>query len=62
MKWLNSLDELLYGVMSWLVFYPLTLWRSLVRPLATMDYADRQLSLPEAEQYADALSPPLFLL
>ena len=26
-----------------------------------MDYADRQLALPEAEQYADALSPPLFL-
>lgn len=26
-----------------------------------MDYADRQLSLPDAEQYADALSPPLFL-
>lgn len=61
MKWLNSLDELLYEVMSWLVFYPLTLWRSLVRPRAMMDYADRQLNLLEAEQYADALSPPLFL-
>jgi len=22
MKWLNSLDELLYEVISWLVFYP----------------------------------------
>lgn len=29
MKWLNSLDELLYEVMSWLVFFPLTLWRAL---------------------------------
>ena len=29
---LQSLDELLYEVMSWLVFYPMTLWRVLVRP------------------------------
>ena len=61
MKWLNSLDELLYEVMSWLVFYPLTLWRSLLHPIAIMDYAERQLELPDADQYSDALSPPLFL-
>ncbi|MFW2850415.1 hypothetical protein ACM61V_00615 [Sphingomonas sp. TX0543] len=61
MKWLNSLDELLYEVMSWLIFYPLTLWRTLSRPLSTMNYADQQLALPDAEQYADAISPPLFL-
>lgn len=61
MKWLNSLDELLYEVMSWLIFFPLTLWRAIVHPLAMMDYADRQLDLPEDEQYAAAVSPPLFL-
>jgi hypothetical protein len=61
MKWLSSLDELLYEVISWLVFYPLTLWRACTRPLGMMDYADAQLRLPDAEQYADALSPPLFL-
>lgn len=61
MKWINSLDELLYEVMSWLLFFPLTLWRSLARPLAMMAYADEQLALPEPEQYAAALSPPLFL-
>lgn len=61
MKWLSSLDELLYEVMSWLVFYPLTLWRAVSRPLYMMGYADRQLELPEDERYADALSPPLFL-
>jgi hypothetical protein len=61
MKWLSSLDEILYEVMSWIVFFPVTLWRALRRPLAMMDYADRQLGLPETEQYADTLSPPLFL-
>ena len=61
MKWISSLDEFLYEVMSWLVFFPVTLWRTLSRPLAMMDYADRQLALPERDQYAAALSPPLFL-
>jgi hypothetical protein len=61
MKWLSSLDELLYEVMSWIVFFPLTLWRAVRRPLAMMDYAERQLALPPEAQYADAVSPPLFL-
>lgn len=62
MQLLNSLDELLYEVMSWLVFFPLTLWRTLVRPLQTMEYADSELRDREEDQYDDALSPPLFLL
>jgi hypothetical protein len=61
MKWLNSLDELLFEVVSWLIFFPLTLWRTLVQPLSMMTYADEQLVLPEEEQYAAAVSPPLFL-
>ena len=61
MKWINSLDELLYEVMSWLLFFPLTLWRSIVHPFAMMDYADDQLALPDDQQYGAALSPPLFL-
>lgn len=61
MKWLNSLDELLFEVMSWLIFFPLTLWRTIVRPLDMMAYADEQLALVEEDQYAAAVSPPLFL-
>ena len=33
---LRSVEELLYEVMSWLLFYPRTLWTTLTRPLATM--------------------------
>ena len=61
MKWLNSLDELLYEVMSWLLFFPLTVWRATVHPLHTMGYVARQAALPEQEQYGSLLSPPLFL-
>ena len=59
---LKSLDELLYEVMSWLVFYPITLWRALRHPLKMMDYADTELGDAADEQYTDTLSPPLFLL
>lgn len=58
---LKSLDELFYEVMSWLVFFPVTLWRVLRRPLVMMDYSDRELH-QKGEQYPDTLPPPLFLL
>lgn len=62
MAWLSSLDELLYEVMSWILFLPITLWRTLRNPLAMMDYADAELARPEEkQQFQDALSPPLFL-
>ena len=61
MKWLNSLDELLYEVAGWLVFFPLTLWRSVSRPVAMMIDAEAQLSLPPDQQFQASLRPPLFL-
>jgi hypothetical protein len=61
MKWLNSLDELLYEVMSWLLFFPLTLWQAIFRPIETMDQIKREAALPDDQQYASILSPPLFL-
>jgi len=62
MQLLQSLDDLLYEVMSWLVFFPITLWRTVTPPLRIMEYADRELhDLPE-KQYDDTLSPPMFLL
>lgn len=62
LKLFESLDELLYEIMSWLVFYPITLWRAIAHPLRMMNYADAELGDSETEQYTDALSPPLFLL
>lgn len=61
MKWLNSLDELLYEVMSWLLFFPITLWRATVAPLRLMAEIEQQAALPDQEQYGAILSPPLFL-
>ncbi|KTE05636.1 hypothetical protein [Sphingopyxis sp. H115] len=62
LKLIQQLDELLYEVMSWLIFYPVTLWRALTRPLKMMDYSEAELTDPAERQYTDTLSPPLFLM
>ncbi|MBB3952957.1 hypothetical protein GGQ76_004279, partial [Aureimonas jatrophae] len=61
MNLLKSVEALLYELVSWLVFYPITLWRCIRRPLAMFDYAQRELTGPPENQFADALSPPIFL-
>ena len=61
-QFLKSLDALLFEVTSWLVFYPVTLWRTLRHPAAMMDYAASELKQPPEDQYDDSVSPPIMLL
>lgn len=61
-QWLKSLDELLYEVVSWLIFFPITLRRVVCRPLTMMNYSDEELRDAPRDQFTDTLSPPLFLL
>lgn len=62
MRLLKSFEELLYELTSWLVFYPITLWRTLRTPSAMMRYSDVELVEEGDAQYTDTLSPPIFLL
>jgi len=62
MQFLKSLDDLLYEIITWLVFYPVTLWRTIRQPFTMMAYADSELEDAPEQQYPDVLSPPLFLL
>ena len=41
---LKSLEELIYELVSWLVFYPVTMWRSIVNPQEMMRYAQSDCS------------------
>jgi hypothetical protein len=59
---LKSLEALLYEIMSWIVFYPRTLWRSSRHPLQMMDRGERELKQPAPQQFRDVVSPPIFLL
>lgn len=62
LKLLRSFEELLFEVMTWLFFYPRTLWRIVRAPIATMDYAKAEEAEPEDDRFDDALNPPLLLL
>lgn len=62
MRLLRSLEEFIFEVMTWLVFYPRTLWRVLRHPLRMMDYSDAEQARDPEAQYADALNPLLFLM
>lgn len=59
----KSLDELIFDVMMWAIFYPYTLVRVLFWPGKMIDYvADELKKDPEKEELFDrGLSPPLFL-
>ncbi|WP_184717672.1 hypothetical protein [Caulobacter sp.] len=59
---LRSLEEFLYEVMTWLVFYPRTLLRTAFRPVEVLEYSRTEMRKPEEEQFQDALSAPLFLM
>jgi hypothetical protein len=59
---IRSLEELLYEVMTWLIFYPRTLWRIIVNPPGMTLYSDDEQDDAPADRYSDALSPPLLLM
>jgi len=59
---LKTIEDLLYQIMSWLIFYPRTLWRCVGHPLIMMQRAEQELARPPQEQFLDVLSPPIFLL
>ena len=62
MKLLKSIEELLYELISWFVFYPLTLWRIVVHPIAMLSYAQKELTEKDEDQFDDAVSPPILLV
>jgi len=62
LKIIRSIEELLYEAMTWILFYPRTLWRCLIHPDWIIDYTDKELGETPGEQFTDMISPPLFLI
>lgn len=64
MNLIKGIEALLYECLSWLVFYPLTMWRVLTRPLGMMRYAETEITTLAADKprFDDAMSPPIFLV
>jgi hypothetical protein len=62
LRLIEELDETLYRVASWLLFYPITIWRMIWSPQKTMGSVKRELAEAEPKQFDDTVPPPLFLL
>ncbi|SNS42274.1 hypothetical protein SAMN06295912_10666 [Sphingomonas laterariae] len=62
LKLVRSLEELLYEVMTWLIFYPRTFSRTVRHPVRLAHYTQSEMGEPFDEQFTDMLSPPLFLM
>lgn len=61
-KILRTLEDFLYEVMSWLAFYPRTLVRILLHPIAVSKYAVQEMAQAREEQFTETISPPLMLI
>ena len=57
----RSIGEVLYEMTLWLLFYPRTLWRVLLRP-AEVGIPGEGAGTGEGEPGAELVSPPLFLM
>ncbi|MBS0199449.1 MAG: hypothetical protein JSR70_03275 [Proteobacteria bacterium] len=62
MRLLRSLEEFLYELVGWLVFYPRTFWRVLRHPGAIARYTRLELSQEPDRQFQETISPVLMLI
>lgn len=62
MRLLRSLEEFLYELVGWLVFYPRTFWRILLHPGAIARYTRLELAQEQDRQFSEAISPVLMLV
>jgi hypothetical protein len=61
-KFIRSVEEFLYELTTWLIFYPRTLWRALRHPLLLTAQAEVEMARDDAHRFASLISPPLFLI
>lgn len=58
----KSIEEFIYDLMLWVIFYPYTLARILLRPRVMMDYVAHEIARDDERRFDNGISPPLFLL
>lgn len=62
MRILRSLEEFLYELVGWLVFYPRTFLRIVLRPSVVARYTQLELEMPPERQFMETISPVLMLI
>lgn len=59
---MKTIEQFVYELMSWVLFYPLTMLRVLIRPMQMTDYVLIESGKDEKEAFSTAMRPTLFLL
>jgi hypothetical protein len=62
LKFIRSVEEFLYELMTWLIFYPRTLWLATRHPLRLAGDADAEMEIDDTKRFSSLISPPLFLM
>lgn len=62
LKLLRSLEEFLYELCTWFLFFPRTLYRVVVHPRRMAQYVNTELKEKLERQFDYAISPPMFLM
>lgn len=62
MRLLRSLDDSLYELVGWLVFYPKTLWRIMWHPGRMARYVQSELQGADEARFRDGIRPVLMLI
>lgn len=56
----KGMENLIYDIMIWVVFYPYTLFRIIFQPLNMINYASIEMN-KEYESFSNSINPPIFL-
>ena len=62
LKLIQSIEELLYELVTWMFFYPRTFWRAIRHPIAQASKIETHFAQELRQEFPGAISPPLFLL
>lgn len=59
---MKAIEQFAYELMSWILFYPLTIVRVLLSPVRMTDYVVAETAKDEKEAFSTAMRPTLFLV
>jgi hypothetical protein len=62
LNFIRSVEEFLYEPMTWLTFYPRTLWLATRHPLRLACNADAEMEIDDTKRFSSLISPPLFMM
>lgn len=58
---IKQIEQFIFELLMWVIFYPYTLLRIMFRPIKTLNYVAREIRVDPDIAFGNAIRPPLFL-